>query len=308
MRPTLLYSTDPVRGWLPWGVLAVVLCLLFVVIPTVGVSELLLRFGLVDEGWQPVGLNGLFAFLLWPFAATGLLLLVWVRLVERRPLASIGLTPDGAGPRWLGGVAAGLITAFAVVMAIWMAGGYRADGWLLAWASPVALGGIGFLLLCFAVQAGVEEILFRGWLMSVLGRKFNTVLAVLITSVVFTALHYGRQTPWHESALIFLFSLFACCWALRAGNIWGVMGWHTGWNWLLAVGFAVPVTGLDAGLPALLVKLLPQGSPFLHGGAQGPEGSALCGLFFVLGCAWWLLRGQTRAVAQIEMNYRNELR
>jgi hypothetical protein len=70
------------------------------------------------------------------------------------------------------------------------------------------------------------------------------------------------------------------------------MGWHAGWNWLLAVGFEVPVTGLDAKMPALLVKLVPQGSAYLTGGTQGPEGSVLCGLFFVVGTAVLLLRDQ----------------
>ncbi|HNY47610.1 MAG TPA: CPBP family intramembrane metalloprotease, partial [Casimicrobium sp.] len=67
-------------------------------------------------------------------------------------------------------------------------------------------------------------------------------------------------------------------------------GWHAGWNWLLAVGFEVPVTGLDAKMPALLVKLVPQGSVYLTGGTQGPEGSVLCGLFFVVGIAVLLVR------------------
>ena len=114
------------------------------------------------------------------------------------------------------------------------------------------------------------------------------VIAVAITCFVFAALHFGRQTPWHDTVLTLLFSLFACCYALKAGNIWGVMGWHAAWNWLLAVGFEVPVTGLDAKMPALLVKLVPQGSHFLNGGAQGPEGSVLCGLFFVIAIAWLL--------------------
>jgi hypothetical protein len=37
------------------------------------------------------------------------------------------------------------------------------------------------------------------------------------------------------------------------------MGWHGGWNWMLAVGFELRVTALDAHLPALLVKLIPVG-------------------------------------------------
>ena len=298
MRSIPLYSSEPARGWLPWGLLAPILLILFVAIPTVAGTKALQYFQLADAKWQPIGMAGLVSFLVVPFAVTGLLVLAWVRFVERRSLESIGLTSPGGGAPFLRGLGAGVATSFLVVAAIWIAGGYEAQGYAKAFASPAALMNIAILLLCFIVQAGVEEIIFRGWLMSVLARKFNVIIAVAGTSIVFAALHFGRQTPWHDTVLTLLFSLFACCYALKAGNIWGVMGWHAAWNWLLAVGFEVPVTGLDAKMPALLVKLAPQGSHFLNGGTQGPEGSVLCGLFFVIAIAWLLskkTRGTTSA-------------
>ncbi|HFL6159204.1 TPA: hypothetical protein ACXIGC_001161 [Stenotrophomonas maltophilia] len=65
-----------------------------------------------------------------------------------------------------------------------------------------------------------------------------------------------------------------------------MMGWHAGWNWLLATGFELPVAGMHAHLPALLVALRPQGLDTFTGGAQGPEGSYLCSVFFVAAIAW----------------------
>ncbi len=290
MRSNPLYSSEPARGWLPWGVLAPFLLILFVAIPAVAGTKVLQYFDLADAKWQPIGMVGLVGFLVVPFAVTGLVVLAWVRFVERRSLASIGLTSPGGAAPFLHGLGVGVATSFLVVAAIWVAGGYEAQGYATAFSSPTALMNIAILLLCFIVQAGVEEIIFRGWLMSVLARKFNVVIAVVVTCIVFAALHFGRQTPWHDTVLTLLFSLFACLWALKAGSIWGVMGWHAGWNWLLAVGFEVPVTGLDTKMPALLVKLVPQGSHWLNGGTQGPEGSVLCGLFFIVTIAWLLWR------------------
>jgi hypothetical protein len=68
------------------------------------------------------------------------------------------------------------------------------------------------------------------------------------------------------------------------------MGWHAGWNWLLCTGFQLPVTGLDVKLPALLVALQPQGSVYLTGGHQGPEGSIACTVFFACGIVFLLKR------------------
>lgn len=292
MRSTSLYSSEPARGWLPWGVLVPFLLILFVAVPDVAGSKVLQYFHLADAKWQPIGVLGLALFLVVPFLATGLLVLAWVHWVERRSLASIGLTRPGGFASLTRGIGVGVATSFVVVAMIWIAGGYTAQGYAVAFSSPVALMNIAILLPCFIIQAGVEEVIFRGWLMSVLARKFNVFIAITVTCIVFAALHFGRHTPWHDTVLILAFSLFACAWALKAGSIWSVMGWHAGWNWLLAVGFEVPVTGLDAKMPALLVKLVPQGSAYLTGGTQGPEGSALCGLFFLVGIAVLLLRDQ----------------
>jgi len=87
---------------------------------------------------------------------------------------------------------------------------------------------------------------------------------------------------------------------MRSKNVWGVMGWHAGWNWLLAVGFELPVTGLNSGLPALLVKLNPVGSVLLTGGAQGPEGSVWCNVVLIACIALVLWRPQGHAPEALE--------
>ena len=73
--------------------------------------------------------------------------------------------------------------------------------------------------------------------------------------------------------MTFIFAIFACAWVRRSNSIWGVMGWHVGWNWFGGTGFDVPITGLDTGLPALVVKLVPVGPAYLNGAGEGPEGS-----------------------------------
>jgi membrane protease YdiL (CAAX protease family) len=295
MKKTSLFSQEPAKGWIPWGALAPFLLIFFVAAPVLATDGPFMRWGFVDHRGHPIGTLGLFVFLVIPFAMTGALVLAWVRLVERRPLRTIGLTPDGGAMSFARGLGIGCATLGAVVAAIWAAGGYRPEAFANAFFAPRDLIGIGVLFLCFVVQASVEEIIFRGWLMSALARKFNVVLAVLLTCAVFTLLHYGRGQKPLITASAFLFSAFACVWALKARNIWGVMGWHVGWNWLLATGFELPVTGIDADVSALLVKLVPQGPDVLTGGSQGPEGSVICLIFFVGAVATLLWRLRNRA-------------
>lgn len=292
MKTTSLFSLHPAKGWIPWGALAPFLLIFFVAAPVLLTDEPFIQSGFVDNHGNPIGTRGLYAFLLIPFAMTGALVLAWVLVVERRPLSTIGLTRNGGAVSFGRGLAIGIATIGAVIATIWLAGGYRTDGFAPAFSASRDLISIGILFLCFVVQAGVEEIIFRGWLMSALARKFGVVVAVLLTCVVFSFLHYSRGQELLVTAGTFLFSAFACLWALKAGNIWGVMGWHVGWNWLLATGFEVPVTGLDAGVSALLVKLVPRGPSILTGGLRGPEASVICLIFFVCAIAtlFWRLR------------------
>jgi len=297
MTSKTLYSPEPHKGWLPWGLFAPFLCIFFVALCALGPEPLLERYGWVDAHGDPIGLAGFYAFLVIPFAINGLLILAWVKLVERRPLTTIGLTGPAPVKTLLGGVLVGAATILSVVIAIGLAGGYQVGAIVPALASPAALTGIGLMLLSFIVQAGVEEIIFRGWLLSAITRKLGLPVAVVLVSLVFTFLHYSPHQEARVMLSSFLFSAFACAWAIRAGNIWGVMGWHAGWNWLLGIGFDLPVTGFTIDLPALLVRLVPQGPDSLTGGAEGPEGSWLCIAFFVVGIVVIWLRRRKSAMA-----------
>ncbi len=287
-----IYSDEPARGWIPWGALTPFLGIVLVAAPLIGVSAVLEKFHLADVGGNPAGLTGLFAFLLFPFTAIGLAVLAWVRFAERRPLATIGLAGRGGARTFLAGHLIGCATICAVVAAIWLAGGLDAGAFARAFALPGAVADIAVLLLCFAVQSSVEEIVFRGWMLSAIARKFPLAVAVILVSLVFSFLHYEPHQFWLVTLNTFLFSVFACCWALNTGNIWGVMGWHAGWNWLLATGFELPVTGLQTHTPALLVQMAAHGPLWLTGGRQGPEGSVFCGLFFAgaIAALLWRLR------------------
>lgn len=291
MTSKTVFSPEPHKGWLPWALLSPFLCIAFVIVSVLATEQWMESHGFQTPQGNPTGLAGWYAFLAVPFALNGLLIVAWTMFVERRPLSTIGLTGGRTAMALLPGILIGVAMIVALVTAIGLAGGYSLGTVASAWASPTALAAIGLMLLCFVIQAGVEEIMFRGWLLSAVTRKLGLPMGILLTSLVFTFLHWSPQQYWVVTMSSFLFSAFACAWAIRAGNIWGVMGWHAGWNWLLGTGFELPVTGLEIDLPALVIRLIPQGPAVLTGGAQGPEGSWLCSVLFVTGIAViWLGR------------------
>ena len=285
MRSTDLFPSSPARGWIPWGALAPFLALAFV-IATALTGDLLIaeHFNMSAEG-NPLDPAALIAFTLVPFGLLLLVLLAWVRFVERRPLESIGICGERRTREFLRGHATGLAGLMGIVMVIWISGGLQFTKVAPAFSRPASLVPIVLLLFTFALQSSVEELLFRGWLLSVLAKKFNVPIAVMVSSALFSLMHFNPRTHWLVSLGTFLFGLFACAWVLRTRSVLGIMGWHAGWNWLLAVGFGLPLTGIDVGLPALLVDLQPVGPEWLTGGGQGPEASVVCFAYFMLGIA-----------------------
>jgi membrane protease YdiL (CAAX protease family) len=292
MSSCAIYPARAAKGWLPWGLLVPFLGLAFVAATVGGSVAVLQHAHLIDAQENPIGLTGFMAFLLLPFGALGLVVIAWVRFVERRPLASIGLAAGHPLRTFLGGLLAGVAMAVIIVTGIWLVGGFGVGASAEAFGSWTAIGSIATLLAGFSLQSSVEELLFRGWMLSAIANKFGIATAVVLTSAVFVLFHHEDSASWLFAINVVLFALFACCWAISTGNIWGVMGWHAAWNWLFATGFELRVTGLDAHLPALLVKLVPHGPDYLTGGALGPEGGYMCSLVLLGGIGFFALRAR----------------
>lgn len=287
MTSRAVYASDPAKGWRPWGVLVPILGIIFVVLTGAPIEYLLDELHLTaGKDDSPVGLLGFVAFLVGPFGLLALATLAWVRFVERRPLSTIGLTSPHGVAVFAKGLLVGALMMSAAVAGIWLTGVLRAGAIAPAFSSLTSIASIAVLLAAFAIQSSAEEVLFRGWMLSAVAAKFGTVAAIIVSSAVFTLLHSGRHAGLLFSINVVLFALFACSWSLRTGNIWGVMGWHSAWNWLLGVGFGLRVTGLDTHMPALLVQLTPLGPDWLTGGAEGPEGSVVTTIILSAGVGW----------------------
>lgn len=86
-------------------------------------------------------------------------------------------------------------------------------------------------LAIIGVQAGAEEIYFRGWLQPVLQRAWGAAIAVLLTSIAFAGLHImgGARAPISLLNL-FLGGVMFGLLALKGGGIAASLGAHVAWN------------------------------------------------------------------------------
>ncbi len=277
-----IFNSDPVNGWLPWGALAPIIGLTLIVLATLPSELVLSSKQLMDEHGDLTSAYGFIFYLLTAFPLMALLLFIWVRFVEKRSLRSIGLMGQSPTPLFFKGQVIGIVSSGLIILSIVFLNGYTVGDWITESFNINNISLIAVLFVLFAIQSSIEEILFRGWLLSAITRKYNLFWGIVISSLLFTFLHFEPGDFWYLNAITFLFSLFACYLVLISNSVWLAMGWHAGWNWFIATGFGIPLTGIDVDISPLLVKLNDVGDPLITGGLGGPESSASCFVFFLL--------------------------
>lgn len=191
--------------------------------------------------------------ILYTLFMTGTLILVsviYVRVIEKRPLSAIGLTPKRWPVRYASGFGIGAATIVAIFGTML----------LVTQASFVGFSPIAFAyLLAFVVQGASEEIFFRGMMMTSLARTMSVFWAVVISSAFFALLHIGSG---HNSVLYFVFIFMMgtvyALYTLRSGSIIGACAAHGAWNFTLGLVSVVQVGPIAADyalfeLPAVVI-------------------------------------------------------
>ncbi len=220
-----------------------------------------------------------------------LLLTLWVQFYEQRPLRTLGFDTGWGLAKFARGFVIGAVMLVAVV-AVLAPFGYigiedgNPDRQGLIVVAPVLLVALGWV-----VQASVEEIAVRGWLMPAIAARYNNVwLGVALSSLVFALLHILNPGIGPVAiANLVLVSVFLSVFALWERGIWGVCGIHTAWNWAQGNVFGFEVSGTDTP-GGVLVNLEESGPGLLTGDAFGPEaGVVVTGVLVAALVVSWVL-------------------
>jgi len=228
------------------------------------------------------------------FGMTALIFAAWLRFFERRSWASVGL---GLGQdtrrNYLLGFGLGLLMAASVVYVVRLLGGYTIEAEVniqLRDLAPILI-----LMFAFMLQSGVEELIFRGWMLGRIAARYGLWAGVIGNSVLFTLMHFDGDVSalGVSGTLLFvaatlLFSVFLSLLVIKEKSVWGAAAWHAAWNWMFITWFGLPTTGIDLNLSPLVSDLMPapEAAVWLTGGTDGPEGSVLTPIVLVVGCVW----------------------
>ena len=192
-----------------------------------------------------------------------------LRFVEHRGWDFVWLDRSAARPRLLG--AGFLIGALAIGVpsAILIA-----IGWLDVTDTPGPwhTGALATTMMLLPA-ALTEELMIRGYPLAVLRETLGWRGAILLTSVVFGALHaFNPNVAVAAIVLVTIAGVFLGAVVYQMRSLWAATAAHFAWNLTLAVFLHAALSGQE--LPVGDYRILDGGPDWATGGAWGPEGGA----------------------------------
>ncbi len=236
---------------------------------------------------------------------------LFVRFLDRRDLASLGLRwPSGGwrkARRELATMPLGVIALVASWLLVILALPARLAALHLAGLSGDLVTGrlwwplprlllFPVLLVLFLIQAGIEELVMRGYIYHALRERWLAGTAALASSVLFALLHAANPDVSAAALVnIVLAGLILAALVERSGSLWGATVAHGVWNFALSCLVSLPVSGFSV---FHLLNLSVSGNRQVTGDGFGPEGSLVLtalGLPLAAGL-WWRIAGNQAAL------------
>jgi membrane protease YdiL (CAAX protease family) len=211
---------------------------------------------------------------------------IMVRAIDKRSWADVGLARSAASARTLiAGFAIGAVAITSVCALLALTG-------LLRFVPTSASGWIGAAVRITVVllpSALAEELLCRGYLLTVVWERVGVRWAVLLTSLMFGLLHLTNPGATAESvALVTLAGIFLAGVRVVLNSLYAAWMAHLAWNWVMAVLFHAAVSGQRFESPEY--QAITTQPAWLSGGGWGPEGGVFAGLGMISGIAYLYTR------------------
>jgi len=221
------------------------------------------------------------------FAFVGLIgaVFIYVRFIEKRTFSTMGFRKGGIAKEYLVGLVVGA-GMFAVAVLLCSVTGTLTFGGVVP---NMALGLIGLFFVGFMVQGMGEEVMCRGYFLTSVARTQALPVAVLVSSLVFAALHLLNSGI---TVLAFvnlaLFGVFAGVYMLKRGSIWGIGAVHAAWNFVQGNVFGIAVSGAYQ-MESVFSFASPEAGALINGGSFGLEGGLAVTVVLAAGVAVLLL-------------------
>ncbi|WP_160672844.1 CPBP family intramembrane glutamic endopeptidase [Clostridium sp. C8-1-8] len=194
---------------------------------------------------------------------------LWVYLYEKRKPVSLGFYKKNAAPNYIQGFLIGLLlmSIEAIILSI-TNNAYISKGDV----SSYGLLSLIIVVISWIVQGASEEILIRGFALQAISARYNTIVGVLVSSIIFALLHMLNPGVSLLAIInLILFGILAALLALYTENLWASCALHSAWNFAEGNVYGFLVSGTNAyGGSFLYVQY--KTNNLINGGLFGPEG------------------------------------
>lgn len=217
-------------------------------------------------------------------------IIVW-RCLDKKKIREMGLTSIKSNSNeFLVGLVAGAITISIVSIGIICFGNVE-------FVNPVNKPNISlslvYGLIAFAFVGFGEEILSRGYIMSVLKQTRSKWVVLVGPALIFAMLHLANNGISILAFInLFLVGLLFAYMFMKSKNIWMPIGYHITWNYFQGYIWGFGVSGNDV---QGLYKIKNVSDNIINGGAFGPEGGLMVTIVICLtfGFVYWYYKDES---------------
>jgi len=238
------------------------------------------------------------------FGTTIVLVFLWVKFYEGRPIYTIGFTKNNALKKYLYGFATGILLNTIVIGTMALFGSIEISSEFTFSFDINRLSMVALFLFGFMIQGASEEILTRGWMLQVIGSRYKPWIGVLITTIFFALVHMGNSGVNIIAVLnILIVAILLVLYVMRDGSLWVACGWHSAWNWTMGNVYGLSVSGGKD--KASIFDFNTTGNGILSGGDFGPEGSIITTFVLLLAIIWFsikIIRAQKTKTTSNDIN------
>jgi hypothetical protein len=194
------------------------------------------------------------------------------RILDKRSTLTLGLRLDSLAIKDLvfGWLLSGAMAAVFFVL-------LRAGGFLtiesFAWTGNAFLLPLSGYFVLHVLVGWWEELFFRGYLFDNLVAGMGTVLAIVVSCVLYGVVHMiNPNASLLSGTIIVLFGWLRLYGLLSTKQLWLSMGMHMGWNFFQGPVFGFGASGHET---IHLIEHTLNGPAWLTGGEFGPEASII---------------------------------
>lgn len=210
------------------------------------------------------------------FGLISSIVFIWVLAIEGREIETLGFYKESWLAKYASGLLIGLLMMSTVVFILYIFGFITIETKSLQPVGIAALLNISIILIGWLIQGATEEIVTRGWLMNVLGARYNITVGLILSSVFFALIHSENPGINYVAMLnIVLVGILLGLIVINTGSLWVACGIHSAWNFAQGNIFGLQVSGNDVGVGSI-VDLNLVGNEFITGGQFGPEAGMVC--------------------------------